>query len=247
MSPVVFDMPVISDLALKIMLRVIKANESAQTISEDGSGPLALAAALSDFFELASGLETAGQALEPEVASELAHHALDLADRLSYQLRQLDIHDQQASLASLFASLAVWFARRGAVLENLDGTADGFARLVNKENGSEGLTKLRNLMDEVVLAVSEEISTDTDRSNPWRPWRVLNLNMGIAATRSLDPVLMVDTFDELEQRLPHDLPGFFLDGRRQMDAQDVPQEVRDVLTRYSEKWPLLPPGGRLDA
>lgn len=247
MNSVVFDMPVISDLALKIMLRVIKANETAQTIADDESGPIALASALSDFFELATGLEHANQTLEPEAASELAHHALDLADRLSYQLRQLDIHDQQEALASLFASLSIWFARRSAVLENLDGTADGFARLVNRENGSEGLTTLRNLMNEVLLAASAEIKADEDRSNPWRPWRMLNLNMGIAATRSLDPQLMVDTFEALGPRLPHDLPGFFSDGRRQMDAQDVPQEVRDVLTRYAEKWPMLSPRIPLDA
>ncbi len=36
--------------------------------------------------------------------TELAHYALDLVDRLSYQLRQLDIHDQRDNLARVFDS-----------------------------------------------------------------------------------------------------------------------------------------------
>lgn len=240
MNALVIEMSAISNLALEIMMRVIDENEKTQIITDTESGPVALASALSDFFQLASGLEHQSQQLDKEVASELGHHALDLVDRLSYQLRQLDIHDQRENLARLFASLAVWFARRSAVLENLDGTADAFATLVNRENESQGLASLRLLMDEVLESASDTVKADEDRSNPWRPWRVLNLNMGIAATRSLDTQLMEDTFKELGRRVPDDLPGFFADGKRQMDAQDVPQEVRDVMNRFAEKWPAAP-------
>ena len=140
-------------------------------------------------------------------------------------------------MARLFVSLAVWFARRHAVLENLQGTADNFAILVNGENDTGELAYLSQLMDEVLTAASEELKNDEDRSNPWRPWRVLNLNSGVAATRSLDTALMQSTFEKLEHRLPYDLPGFFWDGKRQMDTQDVPREVRDLIRRYAEKWP----------
>jgi hypothetical protein len=237
MNSLDIQMPAISNLALEVMKRVISENEITQIITDKDSGPIPLASALSDFFQLASGLEHQGQRLDAEVASELGHHALDLVDRLSYQLRQLDIHDQRENLARLFASLAVWFARRDAVLENLDGTADGFASLVNGENESGELAKLSRFMDEVLEASSEKMTLDEDRSNPWRPWRVLNLNSGVAATRSMDTQLMESTFKKMERRLPYDLPGFFADGKRQMDAQDVSQAVREVMTRYAEKWP----------
>jgi len=247
MSALVIEMPAISDLALKVMMRVIKENETKNLITEEDAGPLALASALSDFFQMASGVEHAQQQLEPAVASELGHHALDLADRLSYQLRQLDIHDQRDNLAGLFASLAVWFARRGAELENLTGTADAFASLVNGEQDAQALKGLSLLMEEVLQAASDDIRVDEDQSDPWRPWRVLNLNKGIAVTRSLDPGLMEETFEELGLRLPNDVPGFFADGKRQMDAQDVPQAVRDVMNRYCEKWPRLGPRIPLNA
>ena len=247
MNSLAIEMPAVSNLALEVMKRVIDENEVTRAIMDEESGPIALASALSDFFQLASGLEHAGQQLEVEAVSELGHHALDLADRLSYQLRQLDIHDQRENLARLFASMAVWFARRGAVLENLDGTADAFATLVNLESDSKSLASLSLRMDEVLLAAADNVKADAERSNPWRAWRVLNLNMGIAATRSLDIKLMEDTFEEMQRRVPYDLAGFFADGKRQMDAQDVPQEVRDLVTRYAENWPQLSPHVPLDA
>ena len=82
---------------------------------------------------------------------------------------------------------------------------------------------------------------DEDRSDAWRPWRVINLNTGIAATRSLDPELMESTFEKLGRRLPYDMPGFFADGMRRMAVQDVPDVARDVMRRYVERWPASPP------
>lgn len=238
MSSLVIEIPLISNLALEVMKRVIDENESTQTITDHEAGPVPLANALSDFFQLAAGLEQEGQPQQAGTMSELAHYALDLFDRLSYQLRQLDIHDQRDNIAGVFVSLAVWFARRDAKLDNLDGAADGFARLVNGAQGSDELAVLSRLGDEIMEAATDEVKLDSDRNNPWRPWRVLNLNIGIAATRSLDVELMRSMFEKLERRVPHDLPGFFADGKRQMDAQEVPQGVRDLMSRYAEKWPL---------
>jgi hypothetical protein len=95
-------------------------------------------------------------------------------------------------------------------------------------------------MEEVAKAASEKKQMDEDRSNPWRPWRVLNLNAGIAATRSCDPQLMERVFENLGRRLPYDMPGFLADGRRQMMTQNVPEAVREVMNRYAEKWPARP-------
>lgn len=236
MSSLVIEIPVISDLALEIMKRVVDENEKTQKITDEQSGPIPLASAMSDFFQLASALEN-GQQLEDSAAiSELAHYALDLVDRLKAQLWYLDIHDQRDRLSRLFASLAVWFARQDAVLDNLNGAADSFAILVNGENDSAVLADMSRLMNEVLEAASNEIKMDEDRSDQFRPWRVLNLNSGVAATRSFDANLMQETFERMERRLPHDLPGFFADGKRQVQMQEVPEDVREVMTQFADKW-----------
>lgn len=237
MCQLVIEMPAISDLALQCMIRVVNENEATQRIKDEQSGPIPLASALSDFFQITSGIEHSDQEPDPETLSELADYGLDLLDRLAWQLRQLDIHDHADNIACVFVSTAVWFARRGATLRNLAGTADGFARVINATPESGKLATLSRFIDAVQDAASDAIKMDEDKSDPWRPWRVLTLNSGIAATRALDPVLMRATFDRMGRRLPSDLPGFFADGKRQMESQDVPQPVRDVMIEYAHKWP----------
>ena len=236
MSSLVIEIPVISDLALEIMKRVIDENEKTHKITDEQSGPIPLASAMSDFFQLASALENGEQLEDSAAISELAHYALDLVDRLQAQLWYLDIHDLRDRLSRLFASLAVWFARQDAILDNLNGAADSFAILVNGENDAAVLADMSRLMNEVLEAASNEIKMDEDRSDQFRPWRVLNLNSGVAATRSFDAKLMQETFERMERRLPHDLPGFFADGKRQVQMQEVPENVREVMTQFADKW-----------
>jgi len=95
-------------------------------------------------------------------------------------------------------------------------------------------------MDEVLEVASDELQKDEDKSDQWRPWRILSLNSGVSATRSFDAQLMQDIFEKMEYRLPDDLPGFFTDGKRQVESQDVPQDIRDIMSRYAAKWPAPP-------
>jgi len=219
-----------------IMKRVIDENESTQKITDEQSGPIPLAAAMSDFFQIASALENGEELEDNEAISELAHYALDLVDRLQSQLWYLDIHDQRDSLSRLFVSVAAWFARQNAILDNLKGAADSFAILVNNEKDAAELADMSRLMDEVLQAASEDIKKDEDQSDQWRPWRVLNLNSGVSATRSFDTQLMKDIFAKMEQRLPYEMSGFYTDGKRQVEMQEVPEKVRDVMNECSEKW-----------
>ena len=237
MSALVIEIPTIADTTLEVMKRVIDENEATQKIQDENAGPIPLAQALSDFFQMASALESGAQQVASDGMSEIAHYALDLLDRLAHQLLVLDIHDQRERMAIIFVSMALWFARRDAVLDNLSGTADGFANLVNGENDTTELAKLTLMIQEVLNAASAEMKKDLDRSDSWRPWRVLNLNSGIAATRALDPDLMRNVFATLEQRLPDDLAGFFNDGRRRMKGQNIPDQVLAVMEEFADKWP----------
>ena len=241
MSLIATEMSEISNLALEIVKRVIDENEKTNKIEDPQLGPIPLAEAFSDFFDLAFGIEEQDKELDEEEISELAHYAMDLVDRLESQLWYLDIHNLRDNLSRLFVSLAIWFVRRNAVMVNLQGAANSCAIITNGENDPKQLALMSGYMNELLESASREITIDEDRSDPWRPWRVLNLNSGVAATRALDAALMRTTFENMEQRLPYDLPGFFADGKRQMDSQEVPQEVRDVMTEFSEKWPAAAP------
>jgi hypothetical protein len=236
-TPLAIENGAISDLALEVTQAVLARSEEAQSIMEDESGPLALARALSDFFQIAGALESGAARLEQEELDEFCAYGLDLLDRLAFLVRKVEIMDQRDTVARLFASMGVWVARRGATIDNLEGTADGFGMIVNATSGTDELRALCELMEEVIAATSVRLQLDEDRGDAWRPWRVINLNAGIAATRSLDPELMERTFEKMGRRLPYDMSGFLADGMRQAAFQNVPDAVKDVMRRHMERWP----------
>jgi hypothetical protein len=240
MNPLVPEIAGISELALQVMQAILSKNEKTEQLTEDGLGPLALASALSDFFMISDTLENGSNQLDSEQMAEFGDYGLDLLDRLASQIRQLEIMDQRENMARVYASLGTWLARHNAELTNLEGIADGFGWLVNGLSDSDDLAAICVSMDKVTEAASEKLALDEDRSNPWRPWRVLNLNTGIAATRSLDTQLMQRTFDKLGRRLPYDMPGFLVDGKRQMATQNIPDEVSELMDHYIKKWPTNP-------
>lgn len=231
----------ISQSALEIMQAIMVRDAEAQEIMNDNSGPLALASALSDFFQVAAQLETDEAYMEPDDMAEFASYGLDLLDRLDFLVRKLEIMDQRDNVSHVFPSLAVWLARHDAIIDNLQGTADGFAILVNGMSEQQDLAEISQIMEEVIEAASDKLQMDEDKNNTLRPWRIINLNSGIAAARSLDPELMESTFEKLGRRLPYDMQGFIADGKRQMMMQNVPDEVTAIMNRYAEKWADKPP------
>jgi hypothetical protein len=241
MNNFVIEIDAISQLALKIMQAILARDAEAQKIMNDEDGPLTLASALSDFFQIAAALESDESYMDSDDLTEFGSYGLDLLDRLDFLVRKLEIMDQRDNVSRVHSSLAVWLARHDAIIDNLTGAADGFGMLVNGLSEPQDLAEMCQIMEEVIEAASEKLQMDEDRSDAWRPWRVINLNSGIAATRSLDPELMERTFEKLGRRLPIDMPGFLADGKRQMIVQDVPEAVSAVMNRYAEKWSSKPP------
>ena len=241
MNKLVIEIDAISESALEIMQAIMARDAEAQKIMNDDSGPLALASALSDFFQIAAQLETDEAYMDSDDLTEFGAYGIDLLDRLDFLVRKLEIMDQRDNVSRVTPSLAVWLARHDAIINNLAGTADGFGLLVNGLSEPQDLGEMCQIMDEVIEAASEKLQMDEDKSDTWRPWRVINLNAGIAATRSLDPELMESTFENLGRRLPYDMPGFFADGKREMMVQNVPEAVSEVMNRYAEKWTGKPP------
>ena len=240
-KPLVIENDAISDLALEITQAVLARGDEAQSVMEDQSGPLALAGALSDFFQIAGALESGAALLEQEELNEFCAYGLDLLDRLAFLVRKVEIMDKRDTVARMFASMGVWVARRGATIDNLEGTADGFGIVVNGTSATADLRTLCGLMEEVIEAASVRLQLDENRGDAWRPWRVMNLNAGIAATRSLDPELMERAFDKMGRRLPYDMPGFLADAMRQTAFQNVPDAVGKLIRKHMEKWPTNAP------
>ena len=79
---------------------------------------------------------------------------------------------------------------------------------------------------------------DLDNANPTRPWRVLNINRGIVATRSQDLDVMNAVFSDLILAIPMDAPEFFSEGMSEMVRQNYPEPVCEVMQEFYERTKL---------
>ncbi len=180
--------------------------------------------------------------LEEKEITEIGGYALGLLEGLVSLVQSQEAGDspqavqQQRDLMRLSIPVSLWVARHGGRLQQIDMVVNSLAGYANEISESSMLAELAGVIGEIVEASSDEIKRDIEQTNPMRPWRILNLNYGIVATRSHDPALIEKAYDALVKNLPQDARGFFREGMQQMDIIGYPQEVREVVERYDRMW-----------
>ena len=136
----------------------------------------------------------------------------------------------------LTLSLSLWITKHQGELRTLEPVVDAFAQTANKTADSEQLKQLVNMMDNIINGCSDVIKSDFEKINPLRPWRVIHLNRAITATRSHNTELMRDVFQQLVITFPSDAATFFSEGMHEMDRLNYPENVREVLQEYFDKY-----------
>ena len=128
--------------------------------------------------------------------------------------------------------VALWVARHGGELNSIESVVNTLAEIANSTSEQEALAELGYMMGELISAVSVETKFDFENIDNQHPWRVLNLNRGIIATRSHDTKIMENAFEDLIRNIPEDAETFFRQGMQQMEELNYPDHVRDVVSRY---------------
>jgi hypothetical protein len=170
--------------------------------------------------------------------TRIGEYALQLAERLSVELEQCQLHEQKMQQATLVIDIALWVAQHGGIIDTLEPVVDALARCANTTREAGVLESLSEIIRQIIAAVSPAISQDLEKTNPGRPWRVLLLNQSIVATRSHNTELMEQAFAQLTSCLPEDAGQFFSEGMQQMDALDYPETVRKVMEKYHRQWSM---------
>ena len=173
--------------------------------------------------------------LEEKDISQIGQYALDLLEGL-VSFVQDKTGEQKRELLRLSLPVSLWVARHGGKLSNIDMVVNSLAGYANEISESQQLSELTEIIREVIDACSDEIFRDLEQTNMMRPWRILNLNYGIVATRSHQPELIEQAYDALVKNLPQDAREFFKEGMQQMDIVGYPDEVRVVVERYNKMW-----------
>lgn len=173
--------------------------------------------------------------LEEEDINKIGQYALDLLEGTMATVEQ-KTGEQNRELMRLSLPLSLWVARHGGRLSQIDMLVNSLAVYANEIAEPHLLAELTTVIGEVLQACDDEIRRDLEQTNLMRPWRILNLNYGIVATRSHQPELMEQAYDALVKNLPQDAREFFKEGLQQMDAIGYPDEVREVVEHYNKMW-----------
>ncbi len=167
--------------------------------------------------------------------TEIGDFALGLLETIVERVETASGH-QNRDLTRLAIPISLWIARQGGSINKLELVVNSLAAWANELEDTLQIAGLARVIREIIDAASDKVRRDLEQSNPMRPWRIINLNYGIVATRSHDPELMDEAFSILVENLPQDARAFFREGMQQMDIVGYPEEVREVVERYDRMW-----------
>lgn len=173
--------------------------------------------------------------LTVEDINKIGSYALELLEGMVSYV-QNKTGEQNRDILRLSLPVSLWVARHGGKLSQIDMLVNSLAGYANEISDNLVLAELSAVMKEVIDACDDEIRRDIEQTNMMRPWRILNLNYGIVATRSYQPELIEQAYDSLMKNLPQDARQFFKEGLQQMDIVGYPDEVREVVERYNKMW-----------
>ena len=242
MAKLDINLPELADTMLALCESTRSVAESAQMSDSDLTDPQKICEGLDRFTGIIRHLdEQPGATIEQFDSSdaaneyqELSDYGLDLLNQLGAWCDQLELAETRAALDEVIVTLGVWAARHLGPLHTIEPIVDALSKVANNSTEPVFLAELSHVYLEIADAVAPVIKQDADKSNPSRPWRILNLNYAIVATRSHQPEIMEPAFAQLLIRLPEDAAGFFTEGMEQMDVIGYPDHVRRVMEKYFE-------------
>ena len=175
-------------------------------------------------------------------ATRVGGKVLQLLDDIGQMAVDRGLMAIMRRMQQLSLPVALWIARHHGEIEKLDIVVNAIAAIANEDKSQSQLTELCHVITQVQASVSEKIRREVEVDDPMRPWKLLNLNWGIVATRTMSPHLMEVVFEALIHAIPSDAQAFFEEGMLQMDIVGYPDAVREVMTRYNK---LTGPDNRL--
>jgi len=209
---------------------------SSKTVGESSEEPIDITiAAMNQFFDIIDGVDANKNTFAANDISDIGEHGISLLEKLKHKADSLQLVAEKKSLQQIILVVADWIIEREGNINFLDPIVDALAQIANATQDQQQLIALAEFMGEIADACSDTIKHDLEITNMHRPWRMLNINRGIVATRTYDANTMRNVFSMLIKALPMDAPGFFKEGMSEMVRLNYPDHVRDVIHEFYEK------------
>jgi hypothetical protein len=141
-----------------------------------------------------------------------------------------------AETADFLLGVAVWAVRHEVGIEPVEPVVNALAHRANAARSKQELAAVFGLAQGILAHVAPRLSADLERSNPERPWRILNTNLAITAIRTEDASMMEYAFDALDSALPGERAGFYAAALTLALSPGVAPEVRERIEARHFKW-----------
>ena len=127
--------------------------------------------------------------------------------------------------------VALWAMRHSVHLQVCEPVVNALARRANNAASRQETAATYAFAQGLIAHLAPSLSADLERSNPERPWRILNLNFSIIAIRTADAALIRFAFDQLNTALPAEREGFYAEALALASHAGLPAEVRDLIAQ----------------
>ena len=220
-------------------------SDSGAVVSNDEASPQLLQEALQQLIQVLQ-TQVQGGALEEYQANnqaevvdvnELGDYGLNMLLELYQMATDLGLDEQLESLEQLSLSLSLWIVEKEGELGTIDLVVNSLARVANHCADLASLERLFFIMGEILDAIPPLSPEELLDQSGLHPSQLLLLNRAIVATRTLTPRLMEIAYTDVSELLPDEAQRFFSEGMEQIEIQNYPDAVREVIENYYCKWP----------
>jgi hypothetical protein len=168
--------------------------------------------------------------------SELGEHVLSCLSDLGRWSEKWSEPQLRKDFERIALGVAQWIMRHHGELRVLEPIVNAIALQANTTHSQEELIRLYSVINDVLEHTSPALRRDLEKQDSTRPWRILNFNMAIVATRTQDATLIRQAYERLGHNLPEEAPTFFEEGLRQAQKKIYGDEVRCLMQEYFNRW-----------
>jgi hypothetical protein len=211
----------------------------AATAGGTANDAIALLAIVGDFLGVMARLDRqygADGTLPIEDAPDAVDEALRALAELESWLIRFALHEHFPRMHAIEIGIGYWAMRHGLPVYVVEPIVNALAEQSNAAVSRQETAAVFAMQQGFIRHFSPALQADLERSNPQRPWRLLNLNFAITAIRAGDAALMRYAFDTLNTHLPDERAGFYAEARALSCQPGFPDETKRLIEAEFARW-----------
>ncbi len=203
--------------------------------TNSGSTPALIQRALEELQPLLATV-MAAETISAEDSTKLGDYGLRLLEELQQHAESLELQHEAQTLMRLCLPFGLLMMHKGARLLTPEPVVNAIADLANTQTDPLVLQDLFAKVTEIMAGFDEDLRGSDTLDGYSTPWKILLLNRAIIATRSHRQDLIDQAYADIVRYLPRQAKAFFEESAEQMRKVDYPQEVKDSVMLWHQRY-----------